>query len=82
MLQVVRNRSCQQNIYDIDLLLGAVDINEEYRLHILTSLLENSTGRLEARFGNPGTLERTDIGDGSPLEYALLNSEISGILLM
>lgn len=80
MQQVVRNRSRRQDIYDLNLLLGTVDINDEDRLHILTSLLEKSAGRLEAGFVNPGTLERTDIRDRSSQEYALLKSEIAGSL--
>ncbi|OWS75375.1 hypothetical protein CBW22_12105 [Pantoea sp. VS1] len=80
MQQVVRNRSRRQDIYDLNLLLGAVEISDEDRLHILTSLLEKSAGRLEAGFVNPRTLNRTDIRDRSAQEYALLKSEVAGTL--
>ncbi|MCK0553271.1 nucleotidyl transferase AbiEii/AbiGii toxin family protein [Pantoea ananatis] len=80
MQQVVRDRSRRQDIYDLNLLIGSVEIDEEERLQILTSLLRKSTGRLEAGFVNPDTLDRTDIRDRSSQDYSLLKSEISGSL--
>ncbi|NIF21602.1 nucleotidyl transferase AbiEii/AbiGii toxin family protein [Candidatus Pantoea multigeneris] len=80
MQQVVRNRSRRQDIYDLNLLLGSVDVDDQDRLLILTSLLDKSAGRLETGFVHPGTLDRKDIRARSLQEYALLRSEVAGEL--
>ena len=80
MQQVVRNRSRRQDIYDLNLLLDAVDIDDQDRLHILNSLLEKSAGRLDPGFINPETLDRQDIRERSRQEYGLLESEVAGPL--
>lgn len=55
MQQVVRNRSRRQDIYDLNLLLESVEIDDQDRLLILTSLLEKSAGRLDPGFVHPGS---------------------------
>ncbi|QGY33217.1 nucleotidyl transferase AbiEii/AbiGii toxin family protein [Pantoea cypripedii] len=80
MQQVVRNRSRRQDIYDLNLLLSSVAVDDQDRLLILTSLLEKSAGRLDPGFVNPATLDREDIRARSAQEYALLASEVAGAL--